>query len=156
MKSCKILGKEKQRIGRQQICNIKDQPAPRSRGRPFPHLTYDCLFSRDSPRIKIIFMWSWSIVVPAIHCMYSPINKCCGLWSSFSCLQTQETPKKKQPRSEQLRKKWDFAREKSISIPLPLITSLVVIFSGNPKLSLNSVYLAVEEKKGDLLFKPLP
>lgn len=94
MKSCKILGEEKLRIGRQQIYNIKDQPTPRSRGRPFPHLTYDCLFSRDSLRIKRIFVWSCSTVVPATHCMHSPINKCCGLWSCFSCLQTQDTQAK--------------------------------------------------------------
>lgn len=147
MKSCKILGKEKQRMGRQQICNIKDQA--RSRGRPFPHLTYDCLFSRDSHRIKSIFVCRCSIVVPATHCMHSPINKCCGLWSCFSYLPTQEIPKQKQPRGERLRKKWASARGKSISIPLPLTNSLVAIFSGNPKLSMNSMFMAADEKKGD-------
>lgn len=94
MKSCKILGKEEQRIGRQQIYNIKDQPTPRSRSRLFPRLIYDCLFRRDSLRMKRIFVWPCSIVVPATHCMYSPINKCCRLWSCFSCLQTWNTQAK--------------------------------------------------------------
>lgn len=75
MKSCKILGKEKQSIGRQQISNIKDQPTTRSKKQTLPHLTDDCLFSRDSSRVTRIFAQPCSMVVLAIHCMYSLINK---------------------------------------------------------------------------------